>query len=192
MRRVILSQGETFSNDHLQRTSAFNAGALEAATKIVARVREEGDAALRDLTAQFDGVEIEDFRVSQEAIDAAIAQIDPHLQKSLAQAARQIREFHERQKQQSWFSVRADGALVGSKVEPIEAVGIYAPGGRALYPSTVLMNAIPAHVAGVSRIARRRPGHRRPRLRHRIDRPGVEDHRPGQRLRRGRQEDRLG
>ncbi len=153
MRRVILSQGETFSNDHLQRTSAFNAGALEAATKIVARVREEGDAALRDLTAQFDGVEIEDFRVSQEAIDAAIAQIDPHLQKSLAQAARQIREFHERQKQQSWFSVRADGALVGSKVEPIEAVGIYAPGGRALYPSTVLMNAIPAHVAGVSRIA---------------------------------------
>lgn len=153
MRRVILSQGETFSNDHLQRTSAFNAGALEAATKIVARVREEGDAALRDLTAQFDGVEIEDFRVSQEAIDAAIAQIDPHLQKSLARAARQIREFHERQKQQSWFSVRADGALVGSKVEPIEAVGIYAPGGRALYPSTVLMNAIPAHVAGVSRIA---------------------------------------
>ena len=153
MRRVILSQGETFSNDHLQRTSAFNAGALEAATKIVARVREEGDAALRNLTAQFDGVEIEDFRVSQEAIDAAIAQIDPHLQKSLAQAARQIREFHERQKQQSWFSVRADGALVGSKVEPIEAVGIYAPGGRALYPSTVLMNAIPAHVAGVSRIA---------------------------------------
>lgn len=153
MRRVILSKGETFSNDHLQRTSAFNAGALEAATKIVARVREEGDAALRDLTAQFDGVEIEDFRVSQEAIDAAIAQIDPHLQKSLAQAARQIREFHERQKQQSWFSVRADGALVGSKVEPIEAVGIYAPGGRALYPSTVLMNAIPAHVAGVSRIA---------------------------------------
>lgn len=153
MRRVILSQGETFSNDHLQRTSAFNAGALEAATNIVARVREEGDAALRDLTAKFDGVEIEDFRVSQEAIDAAIAQIDPHLQKSLAQAARQIREFHERQKQQSWFSVRADGALVGSKVEPIESVGIYAPGGRALYPSTVLMNAIPAHVAGVSRIA---------------------------------------
>lgn len=153
MRRVILSQGETFSNDHLQRTSAFNAGALEAATNIVARVREEGDAALRDLTAKFDGVEIEDFRVSQEAIDAAIAQIDPHLQKSLAQAARQIRAFHERQKQQSWFSVRADGALVGSKVEPIESVGIYAPGGRALYPSTVLMNAIPAHVAGVSRIA---------------------------------------
>lgn len=153
MRRVILSQGETFSNDHLQRTSAFNAGALEAATNIVARVREEGDAALRDLTAKFDGVEIEDFRVSQEAIDAAIAQIGPHLQKSLAQAARQIRAFHERQKQQSWFSVRADGALVGSKVEPIESVGIYAPGGRALYPSTVLMNAIPAHVAGVSRIA---------------------------------------
>ncbi|MCI1480149.1 MAG: histidinol dehydrogenase [Eggerthellaceae bacterium] len=153
MRRVILSQGETFSNDHLQRTSAFNAGALEAATNIVSRVREEGDAALRDLTAKFDGVEIEDFRVSQEAIDAAIAQIDPHLQKSLAQAARQIRAFHERQKQQSWFSVRADGALVGSKVEPIESVGIYAPGGRALYPSTVLMNAIPAHVAGVSRIA---------------------------------------
>ena len=154
MRRVILTQGETFSNDHLQRTSAFNAGALEAATNIVARVREEGDAALRDLTAKFDGVEIEDFRVSQEAIDAAIAQIDPHLRKSLAQAARQIRAFHERQKQQSWFSVRPTGPWWAARSSPSNRWASTPRAAAPLYPSTVLAgNAIPAHVAGVSRIA---------------------------------------
>lgn len=153
MRRVTLQPGETFNNAHLKRTGAFNANALTAAAEIVQDVRNRGDEALREYTSRFDGVDLEDFRVSQEAIDEAIAQIDPELQRALQHAARQIREFHERQVEQSWFHVREDGALVGSKVEPIEAVGIYVPGGRALYPSSVMMNAIPAHVAGVSRIA---------------------------------------
>lgn len=152
MRRIILKAGEEFSNAHLKRTGAFNAAALTAATAIVEDVRERGDEALRELTEKFDGVRVEDFRVSQAAIAEAVASVDDGIAAALRKAAAQIRDFHERQRQQSWFTVREDGALVGSKVEPLESVGIYVPGGRALYPSSVLMNALPAAVAGVERI----------------------------------------
>ena len=152
MRRIILQQGEEFGNAHLQRKSAFNAKALEIATQIVVDVRERGDECLRELTAKFDGVEIEDFRVPQQAIDDAVAQCDPVIAEALEHAAAQIREYHERQLEQSWFATRANGALVGAKITPIDSVGIYVPGGRALYPSTLLMNALPASVAGVRRI----------------------------------------
>ncbi|MFR8008116.1 MAG: histidinol dehydrogenase [Gordonibacter urolithinfaciens] len=152
MRRVILEPGEVFSNKHLKRTGAFNAAALTAATAIIEDVRERGDGALRDYTERFDGVRLEDFRVPQLAVDEAAAYVDDGTARALRQAASQIRDFHERQRQQSWFTVREDGALVGSKVEPLESVGIYVPGGRALYPSSVLMNALPAAVAGVKRI----------------------------------------
>ncbi|MBO4364953.1 MAG: histidinol dehydrogenase [Eggerthellaceae bacterium] len=153
MRRVNLAPGERFNEGHLRRTSAFNANALKAATDIVADVRERGDEALREYTSRFDGVELHDFRVSQEAIDEALARITPELSAALQHAAAQIRDFHERQVRESWFAVRDNGALVGTKFTAIEAVGIYVPGGRALYPSSVLMNAIPASVAGVKRIA---------------------------------------
>lgn len=152
MRRIDLKRGEQFNEGHLKRTGAFNAQALMAATQIVEDVRARGDVALREYTEKFDGVKLDDFRVSQQAIEEAIANVDPKVAQALQHAADQIRDFHKRQVEQSWFSVRADGALVGSKVEPIEAVGIYVPGGRALYPSSLLMNAIPAQVAGVSRI----------------------------------------
>ena len=153
MRRVILKEGEQFKSSQINRTGAFNAGAIAAATSIIEEVRERGDAALRDFTAKFDGVEVKDFRVPQETIDAAAAQCDAKTVAALEHAAKQIREFHERQKQQSWIATRENGAIVGAKVTPLESVGIYVPGGRALYPSTVLMNAIPASVAGVERIA---------------------------------------
>ena len=152
MRRVILQNGEEFSNAHLQRKSAFNANAMQIATQIVEDVRQRGDECLHELTAKFDGVEIKDFRVPQEAIDEAVAQCDPALAEALEHAAAQIREFHERQLEQSWFATRPNGAIVGAKVTPLDSVGIYVPGGRALYPSTLLMNAIPASVAGVRRI----------------------------------------
>lgn len=152
MRRIILSKGEEFSNDHLQRKSAFNAQALVSATNIIEDVRERGDVALQELTRKFDGVDVECFRVPQHQIDEAIAACDPALAQALEHAARQIREFHERQLEQSWFAVREDGALVGAKVTPLDSVGVYVPGGRALYPSTLLMNALPASVAGVKRI----------------------------------------
>ena len=152
MRRVILKPGEEFDNTHLQRKSAFNAKALQIATEIVEDVRQRGDECLRELTAKFDGVEVENFRVPQEAIDEAVAQCDPVLAEALEHAAAQIREYHERQLEQSWFATRENGAIIGAKVTPLDSVGIYVPGGRALYPSTLLMNAIPASVAGVRRI----------------------------------------
>ena len=114
MRRVILEPGEVFSNKHLKRTGAFNAAALTAATAIIEDVRERGDAALRDYTERFDGVRLEDFRVPQLAVDEAAAYVDDDTARALRQAASQIRDFHERQRQQSWFTVREDGALVGS------------------------------------------------------------------------------
>ena len=152
MRRVKLAAGEAFSAGLINRTGAFNAGALTAATSIIEEVRERGDAALRDFTERFDGVLVDEFRVKPEAIEAALAAVDPETYAALEHAAAQIRDFHERQKQQSWFHVRENGALVGAKVTPLDSVGIYVPGGRALYPSTVLMNALPAQVAGVERI----------------------------------------
>ena len=152
MRRIELEANQAFEESLLNRTSAFNADALVAATNIVEAVRERGDAALKEFTQRFDGVELESFRVSNAAIDEAIAKVDPAVAKALQKAANQIRDFHERQKQQGWFALREDGALVGAKVEPLDSVGVYVPGGRALYPSSVLMNAIPASVAGVKRI----------------------------------------
>ncbi len=152
MRRIELEANQAFEESLLNRTSAFNADALVAATDIVEAVRERGDAALKEFTQRFDGVELESFRVSNAAIDEAIAKVDPTVAKALQKAANQIRDFHERQKQQGWFALREDGALVGAKVEPLDSVGVYVPGGRALYPSSVLMNAIPASVAGVKRI----------------------------------------
>lgn len=152
MRRVNLKQGEQFSSSMIDRTGAFNADALIAATKIVESVREGGDSVLRELTLKFDGVELEGFRVPDSAIDAALDEVEPATLEALRHAADQVRDFHERQVQQSWMFAREDGAIVGAKVTPVDSAGIYVPGGRALYPSSVLMNAIPAKVAGVGRI----------------------------------------
>ena len=152
MRRVVLQPTELFASSFINRTGAFNASALAAATDIIEQVRARGDEALRDLTEKFDGVRPTTFRVPQETIDAAVDTVDPDTLAALKHAARQIRDFHERQVQQSWIYARADGAVVGAKVTPLDSVGIYVPGGRALYPSTVLMNALPAQVAGVERI----------------------------------------
>lgn len=153
MRRIELAKGDIFEESQLNRTGAFNAQAMVAATNIVEDVRNRGDEALREYTSRFDGVEIESFRVSEEAIQAALEKVDPKVEAALEKAAAQIRDFHERQKQQSWINVRPDGAMVGAKVQPLDSVGVYVPGGRALYPSSVLMNAVPASVAGVKRIA---------------------------------------
>lgn len=153
MRRIELTEGQVFEEAQLNRTGAFNAQAMIAAMNIVEDVRKRGDEALREYTSRFDGVDIENFRVSDEAIAAALEKVDPVVEAALEKAAAQIRDFHERQKQQSWINVRPDGAMVGAKVQPLDSVGVYVPGGRALYPSSVLMNAVPASVAGVKRIA---------------------------------------
>lgn len=152
MRRIQIDDAQAFTEESLQRSGAFNVDALTSATGIIEEVRRRGDEALIDYTLRFDGVALEDLRVSDEDIDTAIVAVEEKTAEALRHAAEQIRDYHERQKQQGWFSVREDGALVGTKIEPLESVGIYVPGGRALYPSSVLMNAIPASVAGVKRI----------------------------------------
>ena len=153
MRRIELQPTEPFRPSFINRTGAFNADALMAATRIVQDVREHGDDELRALTEKFDGVKVDSFRVPDEAFDRAFDEVNPETLEALQHAAAQIREFHQRQVQQSWMFAREDGAIVGAKVTPIDSVGIYVPGGRALYPSSVLMNSIPASVAGVGRIA---------------------------------------
>ena len=152
MRKIVLEEGQRFEPGFINRTGAFNAQAMAAATSIIEEVRTRGDEALREFTAKFDGVEVENFRVDEAAIAEGAAKCDPHVVESLKHAAAQIREFHERQVQQSWIYARPDGAILGSKVTPLASAGIYVPGGRALYPSSLLMNALPAAVAGVKRI----------------------------------------
>ena len=152
MRKIYLEEGQSFDASMLERSGAFNADALKAATDIVATVREEGDQALRDYSEKFDHVTIDEFEVTPEEFEEAMELVDEDFVRAIEYAADNITAFHEREVQQSWFTTRADGAITGQKVTPLERVGIYVPGGRAQYPSTVLMNAIPASVAGVDEI----------------------------------------
>lgn len=118
---------------------------------IISDVRKRGDAALFDYTEKFDKVKLDSLRVTDAEIDEAFDVVEPKFVEILRKAEKNIREFHEMQKQ-SGFEINKNGKTVGQKVIPIEVAGIYVPGGTAAYPSTVLMDAVPASVAGVSRI----------------------------------------
>jgi len=120
---------------------------------ILEQVRKNGDTALRELTLRFDGVKLDSIRVKPEDLQSALESLDPKLRLVLEKAAENIRSFHQRQKTESQLEFSNDGTMLGWKVTPLDSVGIYVPGGRAVYPSTLLMNVIPAQVAGVSRIA---------------------------------------
>lgn len=152
MKTVQLGAGERLTVLNLNREGAVPFKITRAAQDIIEGVRALGDEALRRYCKDFDGVEVDEFRLPQERIDAALDNIDPAFLAALEKAAEQIRDFHQREVQQSWFTTRADGTMLGVKVTPVRAAGIYVPGGRAQYPSTVLMNAIPAKVAGVERV----------------------------------------
>lgn len=152
MRTIILNAGERLTPELLRREGALPKKIEEAAADIIAAVRAEGDEAVCRFAHDFDHVDLEEFRLPAEVFDAALDNVDDTFRAALERAARQIREFHEREVQQSWFTTRADGTMLGVKVTPVAAAGIYVPGGRAQYPSTVLMNAIPAKVAGVERV----------------------------------------
>ena len=121
--------------------------------KILADVRKRGDAAVRAYTKKFDGVSPREFPVSEESISAVPAE-----QAAALRAAHQrIKAFHERQLQKSWDFTDADGTRLGQQVSPLERVGLYVPGGKAAYPSSVLMNAVPAKVAGVRELVMASP-----------------------------------
>lgn len=121
---------------------------------IIADVRENGDAAVIGYEKKFDRCDLtpETLRVSKEEIEEAYAALDPALIEVMKKAADNIRVYHEKQKRTSWITTRDDGVILGQKVTPIEVSGCYVPGGRAVYPSSVLMNIVPAKVAGVEKI----------------------------------------
>ncbi|MCM3540190.1 histidinol dehydrogenase [Priestia endophytica] len=129
----------------------------EAVISILADVEKRGDQALRAYTKKFDGALLEDFRVSEEEIKRAYEQIEDSIVNIITEAAENIRDYHERMKSQSWIVTKPDGTMLGQQVTPLDAVGVYVPGGTAAYPSSVLMNVIPAQVAGVGRIVMTSP-----------------------------------
>ena len=125
-----------------------------AVKEIIDRVKDEGDAAVFDYTKRFDGAEItpENIQVTEEEIAAAYEVVDPKLLDVIRKALVNIRSFHEKQLQKSWFTSTEQGTILGQKVTPLEKVGVYVPGGKAVYPSSVLMNVLPAKAAGVREI----------------------------------------
>ncbi len=120
---------------------------------ILEKVKAEGDSALLDFTKKFDGVDLNlsEMKVTEEEMDEAYSQVSEEYLKAIRLAIKNITDYHKKQKQNSWFT-SSDGIMLGQKLTPIAGVGIYVPGGTAPYPSSVLMNAIPAKVAGVERI----------------------------------------
>ncbi|MCL2871136.1 MAG: histidinol dehydrogenase [Coriobacteriia bacterium] len=153
MRRLKLKEGQRLTEDLLQRSGGIDSSIETTAAEIIATVKAQGDQALFDYTERFDGVRLNQLRVSDEEIAGAIRRADPALMSALTNCAERIKDFHQRQVQQSWYATPRKGVMVGQRVTPIERVGIYVPGGRADYPSTVLMNVIPAFVAGVPEVA---------------------------------------
>jgi len=125
----------------------------KAVLEVIDAVRSNGDAALLSYTEKWDGAKLDSLRVTKEEIIQAYEAFPTSINVVIQEAAANIREYHEKQVRQSWLSTKEDGTILGQKVTALDAVGVYVPGGKAAYPSSVLMNVIPAQVAGVERIA---------------------------------------
>lgn len=141
--------------NNLLKRSPDNYGSYEATVKeIVEDVHTNKDAALFKYTEKFDKASInkDNIKVTKEEIDEAYRLVDPSLVDIIRKAKANIKEYHEKQKSYSWFDSKDNGSMLGQKITPIEKVGVYVPGGKAAYPSSVLMNIIPAKVAGVGSI----------------------------------------
>lgn len=156
MRKVILSE-DTKKDilENLLKRSPNSYGKFEASVAaILADVKEKGDEAVFDYTKRFDGADINaaNIVVTKEEIDEAYSLVDEQLVEVIRKALVNIREYHAKQKQYSWFDSTPNGTILGQKVTPLNRVGVYVPGGKAAYPSSVLMNIIPAKVAGVNQI----------------------------------------
>jgi len=147
----ILNSSEAPRSEILTREE-FQSGVDEAVREIIAQVRESGDEALLRYTKEFDGAELRTIELSEAEIDWGFRQADPQLVEILYMAAERILDFHKRQVRNSFLINEEPGILMGQKVIPLERVGLYVPGGTAAYPSSVLMNAIPAKLAGVREI----------------------------------------
>ncbi|MFG6333564.1 MAG: histidinol dehydrogenase [Lachnospiraceae bacterium] len=160
--RIIRLDGQSRKNilDELLKRSPNNYEQYsETVAGIVERVRTEGDAALFEYTNRFDcgTIDASNVRVTAEEIQEAYGKIDRRLLETIRKALVNIRAYHEKQKRCSWFDTTPDGTMLGQKVTPLQAAGVYVPGGKAVYPSSVLMNIVPARIAGVERIVMATP-----------------------------------
>ncbi len=142
--------------DHLLSWESVSDDAVNGRVlEIIQAVRERGDAALVEFTRRFDNLEVAamaDLILPRERLELALERISAEQRSALEAAAERVRSYHERQKQDSWTYTEADGTVLGQKVTPLDRAGLYVPGGKAAYPSSVLMNAIPAKVAGVPEV----------------------------------------
>ena len=148
---------QIYPYENVEKSKLFFRGVTESGVRdtvseILRTVRDGGDAALRDYARRFDKAELAEIEVPARDLDAALEAIDPELRRVMEQAAENIRAFHAHQCRTGFEFTRRDGVIMGQKITPIEKVGLYIPGGTAAYPSTVLMNAIPAKLAGCSQI----------------------------------------
>ena len=155
--RILKLTKETQNNilENLLKRSPNSYGEFESRVNdIIQDVREKRDEAIFEYTLKFDGATInqDNIRVTEEEIKEAYEQVDPKLLDVIRKALVNIRDYHAKQKQYSWFDSDESGIILGQKVTPLKTVGVYVPGGKAVYPSSVLMNVIPAKVAGVSNI----------------------------------------
>ncbi|MEH7075779.1 histidinol dehydrogenase [Neobacillus drentensis] len=125
---------------------------VEVVKEIISAIHSRGDEALRDYTEKFDRVHLTSFSVSEKEMEAAYEQVDERFISIVREAADNIRSFHEKQLRPSWMTTEENGTVLGQKITPLDSVGVYVPGGTAAYPSSVLMNVLPAKVAGVKRI----------------------------------------
>ena len=144
----------TLLDDLLKRSPNNYTGYADKVQAIIDDVRERGDEALFEMTKRFDGADlnVDNIRVTQAEIDEAYTLVDASLIEVIRKAMTNIRVYHEKQRQYGWFDTTTDGTILGQKVTPLESTGVYVPGGKAAYPSSVLMNVIPAKVAGVEKI----------------------------------------
>ena len=147
----ILEYGK-LSNQEIFARVIPQTNVADAVSNIIQAVRTEGDQALLAFTKKFDKAELDTLSVSADEISEAFSTVDPAFLEVLENAAKNIRAFHEKQVRNSFIMSGSNGALMGQKVTPIEKVGLYVPGGTAAYPSTVLMDAIPAKIAGCKQI----------------------------------------
>ena len=155
--RILKLTKETQNNilENLLKRSPNSYGEFESRVNdIIQNVREKRDEAIFEYTLKFDGATIDqdNIRVTEEEIKEAYEQVNPKLLDVIRKALVNIRDYHTKQKQYSWFDSDESGIILGQKVTPLKTVGVYVPGGKAVYPSSVLMNVIPAKVAGVSNI----------------------------------------
>ena len=149
----IYEQDQLPSREILAREEEERKAEVSAAVSgIIAAVKAEGDQALRRYAKEFDRVEVEALEVSAQELDEAVDSLDPEFRRVLEEAAENIRDFHSRQVRQSFLVTGKEGVVLGQKVIPIQRVGLYIPGGTAAYPSSVLMNAIPAKIAGCPQV----------------------------------------